>query len=80
MERKGYRETLDFLADLFPDRAALSVAETAKALGAAPNTVYNMTMRVRNPLPFKKMGGKKIIPIPLLARWMCGEEIRSYIR
>ena len=80
MERKGYRETLDFLADLFPEKAALSVAETAKALGAAPNTVYNLTMRVRNPLPFKKLGGRKIIPIPLLARWMCEQERTVYAR
>jgi hypothetical protein len=80
MEKQGYRETISFLVDMFPDRAALSVSETAKALGVAGSTVYNSMGRVKHPIPHKKIGGKIIVPISLLAKWMCDEEKRSYAR
>ncbi len=72
MEKQGYRENLEVLLMLFPGKAAISVAETAKALGSSVDAVYEMAQRARNPLPHQKLGGRVLIPIAGLARWMCG--------
>jgi excisionase family DNA binding protein len=72
MERAGYRETLGFLMELYPGKAGISVKEAASALGVHETTIYDSmkTQRIE-PLPHKKVGGKVVIPIPALARWMC---------
>ena len=72
MELTGYRETLETLNDMFPDRVAIDVDECAKALGVNVKTVYSSINRVKDPLPTVHMGKRKImIPIARLARWMC---------
>lgn len=72
MELVGYRETLETLNDMFPDRVAIDVDECAKALGVNIKTVYTSINRVNNPLPTVKIGSRKtMIPIARLARWMC---------
>lgn len=72
MEKEGYRATLAMLSDLYPGRAALSVDEVAKAIGANRKTVYNAIQRRYNPIPSHKLSTKRIvIPLSGLARWLC---------
>ena len=71
MEKAGYRDALAFLMDKFPDRAGISVKEAAEVMGVNITTVYDsMRTQRKEPLPHKKIGGKLVIPIPALARWM----------
>ena len=68
----GYYEQLEFIKDLYPGVVSLSVKQCADLMGLDVRTVYAMTRRVKDPLPTKKVGTKKIvIPIPSLARWLC---------
>lgn len=72
MELEGYRENYGMLRELFPDQAAITVEECAKAMGTSTDAVYTAIHRAKNPLPSCRMGNRKIvIPIPRLARWMC---------
>ena len=71
MERKGYREELGFLMELHPGKAALTVKETATALGTSPDAVYDAIKRKKDPVPHKSVGKNRIvIPIAGLARWL----------
>lgn len=73
MEKAGYRENYELLRELFPGRATVTTTEAAEALGSDVRTIRAATELVRDPLPSRKIGEKKIvIPIPALARWMCG--------
>lgn len=71
MEKKGYREAYERLDNMFPDKAAISVKEAAKALGVSEDIVRENIKKAKNQLPHKKIGGRVIIPITQLARWMC---------
>lgn len=71
MEKEGYREALNMIMDMYPGRMALSVKEVAAVTGSNIGTVYEATKRAKKPLPSKKLGGKIVIPITQLARWMC---------
>ena len=72
MELVGYRENLQMLNELFPDRVSIDVEECAKVLGVNVKTVYNSINRVHNPLPSVVVGNRKrMIPIARLARWLC---------
>lgn len=71
MEKRGYREALELLMERFPDRVSISVKEAASVLGRSESTVRDAMKKSRDPLPYKKLGGSVIIPIPQLARWMC---------
>jgi hypothetical protein len=72
MELDGYRENLEFLHRLYPGVMALSVSQTAEALGVDVRTVYASFKKVNNPLPRKIIGkNRSIVPIPELARYMC---------
>jgi hypothetical protein len=74
MEKIDYRENLELLREMFPGKLSLSVPETASVMGLDVKTVYNAVSRRYNPLPHMKVGEKRIlIPIPGLARWMCGK-------
>ena len=71
MEKQGYRENLELLLDKFPDKVAISVKEASAVLGRSESSVRDAMKRRRDPLPFKKLGGSVVIPLPQLARWMC---------
>lgn len=71
MEKEGYRESLNMLMEMYPGRVALSVKEVAQITDSNVSTIYDATKRVKKPLPSKKLGGKVVIPITALARWMC---------
>lgn len=72
MEKEGYWEALGMLREMYPGRMTISIKEAAAATGSSIGTVYGATKRVKKPLPSKKLGGKVVIPITQLARWMCG--------
>lgn len=68
----GYYEQLELIKEKFPDKVTLTVQECADLMGIDRKTAYSMTKRVKDPLPAKKIGTKKIlVPIPSLARWLC---------
>ena len=72
MEKKGYRETLEWLENKYPGKATISVKEAAQAMDANLNTVYGAVKRRYNPLPSQKLARRKIvIPIPAFAKWLC---------
>lgn len=71
MEKEGYRESLKMLMEMYPGRVALSVKEVAEITDSNVGTIYEATKRVKKPFPSKKLGGKVVIPITSLARWMC---------
>ena len=71
MEKEGYRESLNMLMEMYPGRVALSVKEVAQITDSNVSTIYDATKRVKKPLPCKRLGGKVVIPITQLARWMC---------
>lgn len=72
MELVGYRENLELLRELFPDRATIDFAECSECLGCDIRTVRAAAQRSHNPLPTVKVGKKRVlVPIPRLARWMC---------
>ncbi len=70
MEKTGFRENLEFLLTMFPQRAAIDVKEAAAVLGVSSKTVYEQVNRATNPIPSKRIGGKIVIPIVKLASWM----------
>lgn len=71
MEKQGYREALGFLVDKFPNKVAISVKEAAQTLDMSESTIRDAIKRRRDPFPAKKVGGRVVIPITQLARWMC---------
>lgn len=71
MEKQGYREALGFLSDKFPDKVAISIKEAAQALNTGESTIRDAIKRRRDPFPAKKVGGRIVIPITQLARWLC---------
>lgn len=71
MEMRGYRENYERLNELFPNRVSISILECAVVLGVNHKTVRETVKRVNNPIPTVKVGRRRMIPIPQLARWMC---------
>lgn len=76
-ELSGYRDLLELIRDMYPERTALNVEEAARALGVHRQTITAAIMRRSNPLPAQNISkGQKyktyIIPITALARWQCG--------
>ena len=70
MEPKGYREIIERLNELFPDRVSISVVECASVLGLNHKTVRKLLKRGKNPIPSVKIGRRRMIPIAKLVRWM----------
>lgn len=74
LEKVGFRENYELLRELFPGRVTVSTTEAAAALGTDVRTIRAATELARDPLPSRKVGEKKVlIPLPALARWMCGK-------
>ena len=71
MEKQGYRETIEFLADRFPGRVTISPQEAAEVMNCDIKTVYGSLKARKNPLPSMKLGPKKIvISVTAFARWL----------
>lgn len=64
-EPEGYRQQLELLTDIFPNRAALKIAECEDALN-----LDRRTLLADRSFPAKKVGNKYSVPITELARWM----------
>ena len=75
MEFAGYRETIELLSEVFPNRGAISVAECADFLGLNIKTVYASIVRRNNPMPSINVSTRKrMIPVISLAYWLCKKE------
>lgn len=70
MEKAGYREALTLLAERYPNRIAISIKVAAEATGATEGTIRD-AIRKGNTFPSSRIGGRIVIPITSLARWMC---------
>lgn len=64
-EAENYRETVALIREIYPDRAALTRAETARLLGCSERTVQRKTE-----IPCVAMGQTIRYPVVGLARWM----------
>ena len=71
MEKQGYRETLNFLCETFPDQIMISVKDAAKATKMNENTIRAAMKLRKNPFPSVRIGGRVMVPLTSLARWMC---------
>lgn len=70
MEAPNYRENIELLKTMYPDRAAISVQEAAAAAGVNAATIYTAISNRR--FPAQKVGERKfVIPITSFARWLC---------
>ena len=58
MEKEGYRDSLELLLKMYPNRVTLTVKEAAAALGVSQKTVYENVNRPRDPLPSKRVGNR----------------------
>ena len=77
MKLVGYDETIELLQSVFPDRGAINVKECADFLGSDVRTIYASLDRKQNPIPSMKIGEtKRIIPLPLFARWLCLNKVK----
>ena len=65
-EKEGYRAQLEFLVTLCPGVASVDIKTCTKLLGCERHTLLN-----DKTFPAKKVGGKYIVPLSELARWMC---------
>lgn len=65
-EKEGYRAQLEFLVTLCPGVASVDIKTCTKILGCERHTLLN-----DKTFPAKKVGGKYIVPLSELARWMC---------
>ena len=59
--------TFSYLANL-PDRTTLTVDETAKVLGVSRSSAYEAVRR--GEIPFRKIGRRVFVPVPLLLEWL----------
>lgn len=66
-EKDGFREQYDALAVRYPNVEAIDVNTCAALLGIARNTIMG-----DKTFPAKKVGGKYIVTLVALARWLCG--------
>lgn len=65
-EKEGFREQLEILMSKFPGREAIGIAECCTVLG----TDRRVLLADRT-FPAKKVGGKYLVPLVGLARWLC---------
>ena len=70
MEKQGYRELMEQLRKLFPGKATITVKEAAQCMSVSERTVRDAIRRKNNPLPICRFGGRVLIPVTSLARWM----------
>ena len=64
-EKQDFRDNLELITLLFPNRAALNVNEASELLGCHRDTLTN-----DKSFPLQKIKGKLIIPVVGLARWL----------
>jgi excisionase family DNA binding protein len=74
--REGYYEMIGRLAEIYPDKAALSVTETAKVLGVDRRTILSMILKkTLSATDISAKGSKNkryIVPVTAIARMLAG--------
>lgn len=65
--------TLDLLVAQFPGHAFIPMTQAGAAIGYKAQTCYNLFHLHRFPLPVRKIGGKNMVTLVDLARFMNGE-------
>ncbi|MBQ0125305.1 MAG: hypothetical protein KBS59_03155 [Clostridiales bacterium] len=65
LEPKGYRQALERLVDIFPERAAIGIEEASRALGMDRRVLLGCES-----FPAKRIGKKYVIVLTELAIWM----------
>lgn len=74
-EKEGYREQIERLAEIYPNKVVLSVPETAKVLGVDVRTVValiqNRKLNATN-ISAGKKNKRFVIPITSIARFTVG--------
>ena len=65
MEKATYRDNLEMLKGMFPDRAVVPLNEAAKALG-----ISAYSARQDEDFPVTKIGGRYMVSIANLARYL----------
>lgn len=65
MEKATYRENLEMLNKLYPNKAVLTVNEAAKMLGRSRESLQAI-----EDFPLTKCGGRYYVSVANLARWL----------
>lgn len=65
-EKEGFREQLESLVSRFPGKEAVSLETCCELLDTDRRILLN-----DKTFPAKKVGGKYLIPLVGLARWLC---------
>lgn len=65
-EKEGFREQLESLTTRFPGKEAIGLPECCAIL-----CTHRDVLLSDKAFPAKKVGGKYLIPIIALARWLC---------
>jgi excisionase family DNA binding protein len=74
-DKQGYREQIERLAEIYPNKITLSLTETASALGIDKRTVLVLIEKKKLPATDISNGSKNkryIIPITAIARMVAG--------
>ena len=68
-EKEGFREQLERLCELFPERETISMPEACKVVGLCRDTLLqDKTFPAKK--PGNRRNGKIVVPLVALARWM----------
>ncbi|MBR2587455.1 hypothetical protein IKE71_03760 [Candidatus Saccharibacteria bacterium] len=65
MEKATYRDNLELLARLYPNKAVLPVKEVEKMLGRSRESLQSC-----EDFPLTKLGGRYYVSVANLARWL----------
>lgn len=68
-EKEGFREQLERLCELFPERETISMPEACKVVGLCRDTLLqDKTFPAKK--PGNRRNGKIVVPLVALARWL----------
>lgn len=73
--REGYYEQIERISEIYPDKVALSVSETAKVLGIDRRTVVSLIRQRKltaTDVSMGKSNSRYIIPVSSVAKFSVG--------
>ena len=65
MEKATYRDNLEMLNKLYPNKAVITVNEAAEMLGRSRESLQTI-----EDFPLTKLGGRYYVSVANLARWL----------
>lgn len=65
-EKEGFRDQLESLVQRFPGREAIGISDCVDILG-----FDRRVLLADRTFPARKIGGKYMVPLVALARWLC---------